>query len=210
MLSADTLVAFVMASVVLSVAPGPDNLFVLIQSATQGRKAGALVTLGLCTGLLVHTTLVVVGVAGALRAMPGVFEGVKLVGVVYLGYLALQAYRATPTLMTTGEPLKLSGGVLYTRGIVMNVTNPKVAIFFLAFLPQFTHVEAGPIALQLGVLGGVFIVVALSCFLLIAYLSGFLHRQLSTSAKIQLYLNRMVALVLLGLAVNLLLTSLDA
>ena len=136
MFSPEVLVVFFTASVLLGLAPGPDNIFVLTQSALHGRFAGFVVVLGLCTGLMVHTVAVAVGVAAVFQTSALAFTVLKAVGAAYLLYLAWQAFRAgTATLKGRGNG---ETGLLrlYGRGIVMNVTNPKVAIFFLAFLPS--------------------------------------------------------------------------
>ncbi|OUS31877.1 threonine transporter RhtB [Gammaproteobacteria bacterium 45_16_T64] len=207
MLTVETLVTFVLASALLSFAPGPDNIFVLIQSATHGRKAGAFITLGLCTGLLVHTAMVVLGVAALIQASEFAFNGLKIVGAGYLCYLAWSAYSAADSELDISGVPQLSNLALYRRGIVMNVTNPKVAIFFLAFLPQFTNSQEGDVSLQMMLLGWVFILVALVCFLCIAYLSGFLNRWFRESAVAQRYLHRAVSVVFVCLAVKLLFTA---
>ena len=152
------LLLFFASSILLGLAPGPDNLFVMAQSAQHGRKAGLLVTLGLCTGLLVHTSAVAFGLAAVFRASEVAFMVLKFVGAAYLLYLAWQAFRATAS--DAGAALVGSVNVprLYVRGIVMNVTTPKVSIFFFAFLPQFTDPSRGAIAPQVLVLGGIFIV----------------------------------------------------
>lgn len=204
MLTVETLVTFVLASALLSFAPGPDNIFVLIQSATHGRKAGAFITLGLCTGLLVHTAMVVLGVAALIQASEFAFNGLKIVGAGYLSYLAWAAYFAADSELDANGVPRLSHLALYRRGIVMNLTNPKVAIFFLAFLPQFTNSQEGDVSLQMILLGWVFILVALVCFLCIAYLSGYLHRWFRESHVAQRYLHRAVSAVFVCLAVKLL------
>ena len=135
---AETLFLFILSSGTLALAPGPDNLFVLTQSALHGRWAGLLVTFGLCTGLLVHTAAVAVGVATILATSALAFTILKLAGAAYLIYLGWCALRTDGQAIRFGRETALSSGRLYRRGIVMNITNPKVAIFFLAFLPQFT------------------------------------------------------------------------
>jgi threonine/homoserine/homoserine lactone efflux protein len=205
--SADTLLTFIAASTLLSFAPGPDNIFVLLQSALHGRKAGLLITLGLCSGLLVHTTLVALGVAALIMMSATAFLVLKLIGATYLVYLALMAWRASATLISQDRAPPLSARQYYFRGILMNLTNPKVAIFFLAFLPQFARPDAGSVTTQLLVLGGVFIAVALMVFGLIAALAGWLAGSLAQSSRAQMLLNRLAALVFFGLATRLALSS---
>ena len=206
-MTSDTLLTFIAASALLSFAPGPDNIFVLMQSAIHGRRAGFFITLGLCTGLLVHTTLVALGVAALLVVSTTAFLVLKLVGAAYLVYLAVLAWRASASAVAGAEVPPLSPRQYYLRGIAMNLSNPKVAIFFLAFLPQFARPEAGSVIAQLIVLGGVFIAVALVVFSLIATLAGWLAAALARSTQAQVRLNRLAALVFFGLAARLALSS---
>ena len=148
---------FLGTAVLLALLPGPDNLFVLMHSVLHGRRAGGWVVLGLCTGLLVHTSLVACGVGAFFDTDTVAFTGLKTLGACYLLYLAKQAFCGSGT-VEAGEPrLKLSSAALYLRGVVMNMTNPKVLIFFLAFLPQFTEPSEGLLWMQLLYLGALFI-----------------------------------------------------
>ncbi len=202
-LSLETLLAFGMASVLLALAPGPDNIFVLTQSAMHGKASGLMVTLGLCTGLLVHTTAVAFGVAVIFQASALAFTVLKLAGAGYLLYLAWQAFRASAAAIKTGTNGRLTFGKLYQRGIIMNVTNPKVSIFFLAFLPQFADPARGSLPLQLICLGGVFILATVVVFGGIAWLAGSLGQWLIKNEKAQIIMNRVAGVVFVGLAVKL-------
>lgn len=185
----ESIAAFIIASALLSIAPGPDNIFVLTQSALYGKKSGVLVTLGLCTGLIFHTTAVALGIAAIFQTSVVAFTVLKVIGALYLAYLAWQAFHASAnTIETPGSNLRTSGA-LYRRGIIMNITNPKVTIFFLAFLPQFASPEHGQIAPQIFLLGAIFICVALVIFSAIALLAGVLGDWLHNSPKAQVYLN---------------------
>lgn len=207
MIPFEAIVTFVIASSLLSIAPGPDNIFVLTQSALYGKKSGFLITLGLCTGLIVHTAAVAFGVAAIFQTSVVAFTILKIVGALYLAYLAWQAFQASAKSIDTPEAHLYSNGTLYRRGIIMNITNPKVSIFFLAFLPQFVSPEYGSLALQIFFLGGVFICVALVIFSVIALLAGALGSWLHKSPKAQLYLNRMAGIVFAGLALKLVTAS---
>jgi len=204
MLPLDTLLAFFGIAVLLALTPGPDNLFVLMQSAMWGRAAGMLVVLGLCTGLLVHTAAVAVGLAAVFAASPAAFTALKLAGAAYLAWLAWQAWRAPAGGGGPDDrPEPLPGAALYRRGIVMNLTNPKVLLFFFAFLPQFTRPGAGPVAWQIVELGAVFIAATLLVFGAIAFFSGAFGQLLRRSPSAQRWLNRAAALVFVGLALRL-------
>lgn len=199
----DNLAAFAVASVLLALAPGPDNLFVLTQSALRGKKSGLVVMLGLCTGLIGHTTAVTLGVAAIFQASALAFTTLKLCGAGYLLYLGWQAFRAATTKIVVTDIGTPSIGSLYRRGIIMNITNPKVSIFFLAFLPQFTDPARGSLTLQLLLLGGVFILATILVFGGIALLAGTLGERLHRSAKVQRIMNLLAGSIFVGLALKL-------
>lgn len=204
-MSIQTLLAFAGASLLLALLPGPDNIFVLMQSALRGRLAGFLVVLGLCTGLVVHTTAVALGVAVIFKTSLLAFTVLKIAGACYLAYLAWLAWRAPVAGLQAGvqaAPLRS----LYLRGIVMNVTNPKVSIFFLAFLPQFADPAQGSITAQMCLLGGVFMACTLLVFGGIALLAGTVSAWFSRSARVQRGLNRLAGVIFLGLALKLMTT----
>ena len=203
MIPGETLWLLFGASIALALAPGPDNLFVLAQSALHGRTAGVQVTLGLCTGLAVHTAAVALGVAAIVQTSAVAFSALKFVGVGYLLYLAWHAFRAGKANVERDENPQPSGRSLYLRGVVMNVTNPKVAIFFLAFLPQFADPALGSVALQLACFGAVFAVAALIVFVSLSFAAGSLGAWFSRSSRAQTALNRIAGTVYVALALRL-------
>jgi threonine/homoserine/homoserine lactone efflux protein len=207
MIPIDSLITFFIAALLLSLAPGPDNVFVLTQSALYGRVSGLLVTLGLCTGLIVHTAAVALGIAVIFQTSPIAFTALKIVGAGYLLYLAWLAWRAAPASLSEVSSTTRSYGALYRRGIYMNISNPKVSIFFLAFLPQFASPERGSVAVQMMILGAVFIFATLLIFGAIALLAGSLGAWLSRSGAAQRYLNRIAGMVFAALAIKLLTTQ---
>jgi threonine/homoserine/homoserine lactone efflux protein len=202
--SLQTTGGFLVVAALLGFAPGPDNLFVLMQSASRGRRAGLLVVAGLCVGLCFHTAAVALGLAAVFAAAPLAFIALKVVGAAYLLYLAWQAFRAPASSPENGHAQPATDTSLFVRGIVMNVTNPKVLLFFLAFLPQFVEPGAGPVALQVAWFGLCFIVTTVFTFGTIAFLAGVIGEWLRRSQRAQVYLNRITALVFAGLAVRLL------
>lgn len=204
MIETETILSFLTAATVLAYAPGPDNIFVLTQSAQKGPKAGVMATCGLATGLIFHTALVVFGVAALLAVSPAAFWALKLIGAGYLLYLAWGAYHAVPT-PVEAQSLSLSGLEYYRRGIVMNVTNPKVSIFFLAFLPQFVDPDKPDPTGQVVQLALLFALVTLVNFSLMAFASGWIGKRLFSSLRGQLIMGRVTALVFTGLALRLLL-----
>lgn len=206
----ESIITLAIASALLGISPGPDNLFVLTQSVLYGKKSGVLVTLGLCTGLLVHTTAVAFGVAAIFQTSVVAFTVLKVIGALYLLYLAWQAFRASASRFQTPQSLLRSNGALYRRGIIMSVTNPKLSVFFLAFLPQFAAPEYGALAPQIFLLGGVFMGVSLLVFCAIAVLAGELGGWLNNSPRAQVYLHRITGVVFVGLALKLVTVSAHA
>jgi threonine/homoserine/homoserine lactone efflux protein len=207
MLPIDTAVTFFLVSLLLALAPGPDNIFVLTQSALRGRLAGLAVTLGLCTGLVVHTAAVAFGVTVILQTSIVAFTVLKSLGACYLLYLAGKAFQASAASLAAGRPSDLSPVKLYRRGIIMNISNPKVSIFFLAFLPQFADPTRGPLTMQMIVLGGTFIIATILVFGGLALLAGTLGNRLNRSAKTRQIMNRMTGVIFVGLALRLLTTD---
>ncbi|MCE2030285.1 LysE family translocator [Sessilibacter corallicola] len=203
MIPIETIGLFLTASVALALVPGPDNIFVLMQSAIFGRKAGLQVTLGLCTGLIAHTLAVTLGVAVIFQTSTLAFNVLKFAGAIYLLYLAVQAFKSKPAHQEGQQYPSLSWRQLYLRGIIMNATNPKVAIFFLAFLPQFTNPALGSVTTQLLALGGLFIASSLLVFGLIAWFSGYLGEWFKASERAQVIMNRVAGTVFAGLALRL-------
>lgn len=199
----DTLLVFFMASILLALTPGPDNLFVMAQAAQRGKLAGIAVTIGLCTGLLVHTSAVALGVAAIFQASSVAFSLLKFIGAAYLLYLAYRAFSAGAEGNDEQQIQKLNFGRLYGRGIIMNITNPKVSLFFLAFLPQFTDPAFGSLIPQILLLGLLFILSTLFIFGGISLLAGGIGGYFRRSSKAQLVLNRIAGSVFIALAIKL-------
>ena len=207
MVDSESLVLFFLASLLLALAPGPDNIFVLAQSAQKGKSAGLVVTLGLCTGLIVHTTAVAFGVAAIFQTSTIAFNVLKYTGAAYLLYLAWQAFHTQGEQFTMPESDPAEKWKLYRRGIIMNVTNPKVSIFFLAFLPQFVDPARGSIILQMYTLGFVFIVATILVFGAISLAAGTIGEKLRKSQRAQLVLDRMAGTIFAALAIKLAITE---
>ena len=201
-LSIETLIAFVTASVVLSLVPGPDNLFVMSHSALKGWRIGFYITLGLCTGLIGHTVLVAIGVSVIFQTSAIAFNGLKIVGACYLLYLAWLSVQ-NKELNLGGTDRDSTNRSYYFTGVIMNLTNPKVALFFLVFLPQFVNTGNDNVTIQIFLLGLLFILSALCVFTSIAYLASFLEDILKKSKTVNKNLNILAALVYFALAINL-------
>lgn len=203
MIPSSVIAVFFTASVLLALAPGPDNLFVLTQAAIRGRLAGLVITLGLCTGLIVHTLAVAFGVAAIFQVSAIAFTTLKLIGAGYLLYLAYGAFAASAAELGSNANGDVSLFHLYRRGIIMNITNPKVSIFFLAFLPQFADPSRGSLAPQILFLGFLFIVSAMLVFGAISVTADLLGKKLRRSPRAQLLMNRIAGTVYIALACKL-------
>ena len=206
MLDANTIVIFLSAAILLALAPGPDNLFVLAQAVQNGSRAGFAVTCGLCTGLFGHTAAVTCGVAALIQTSAMAFTLLKGIGAAYLFYLAWQAFRAGATHASTRVNATPSMGRLYRRGIIMNISNPKVSFFFLAFLPQFADPARGSVSLQLLLLGGLFLLATIVVFGGISLTAGHLGNRARQSARVQQIIDCLTGTLFAGLAIKLALT----
>ena len=155
--SASTFFLFGLAALGLLVVPGPAVLYIVTRSIHQGRAAGLISVLGVATGSLVHVAAAALGLSALLMSSAVAFEAVKFLGAAYLIWLGIRTLRGRDQeeLPEGGEPAKLSRA--YTQGVVVNVLNPKTALFFLAFLPQCVDPDAGPPAPQMLVLGALFV-----------------------------------------------------
>lgn len=203
----EVLLAFFCASVILGLTPGPDIIFVLTQSALHGAAAGFATTCGLLTGLLAQTAAVALGLAVIFQTSPLAFNLLRCAGAAYLCWLAWQELRAGAAPASPGKGSFAGLFPLYRRGIFMNVTNPKVCIFFLAFLPQFCNPAAGRVDVQIMALGGLFLLATALVFFPAAALGGRLAACFGSSQRGQLALHRAAALVFLGLACALFFTG---
>ena len=166
-----TLIYFLGASAALTVAPGPDNIFVLTQGIARGRRPAIVTALGMCSGISVHTTAAALGISAVFYSSALAFSVVKYAGAAYLLYLAFRTLRDRSAVRLAGVDER-PAAALFKRGFIMNVLNPKVAMFFLAFLPQFVVPAAGHVPLQMLALGLVFMAQAVVIFTLIGYFSG--------------------------------------
>ena len=199
----DVLGTFLAASLILAATPGPDNIFVLTQSTLYGARAGLAAMFGMLTGIFGHTALVALGVAAVFQTSAFAFNALRFVGAGYLLYLAWLSFRsgAARTFAHSGH---FSGyAVLYRRGMFMSLTNPKLTLFFLAFLPQFADPERGAVGWQILQLGALFMVATLLTFGSFAVFAGWIGGALRRSARAQRALNRAAAVVFAALAARL-------
>lgn len=204
---------FFVAALVVALAPGPDNLFVLAQSATYGAKAGFCIIGGLCTGIMVQTGLLVVGVSALIAASPTAFFVIQCLGAAYLLYLAYKSFQVragTVKLDAGGETAQaspsqsLSARRLYLRGIIMNLTNPKAILFALSFIPPAVKMDS-PLSpsVQMAILGSEFVVATFIVFGTVALLAGAVKKFMLNSPKANRNLNWFSGAVFLFMAVAL-------
>ena len=205
---------FVVATLLLSLAPGPDMLFIIANGTSGGRRAGVVAALGVSTGLAFHTTAAALGLGFLIRSAPGALTAVRIGGAVVLVYLAITTWRSSrhpdrkPA--TTGAALpRRSLKRTYLMAALTNLANPKVILFYVAFLPQFltTGTGAWPVTAQLFVLGAMFIVVGLSVDGPVGMLSGTLSERITSRPSIRKWLERVSAGVFAGLAARLMFDS---
>ncbi|MBP1841391.1 LysE family translocator [Formosa algae] len=204
----DVLISFVIATSALAIAPGPDVIYVLMQSITNGKSFGIATAVGLVTGCLVHTTLVAFGISAIIKASDSIFFGIKLLGAIYLIYLAYKVYKSDANLMLTDTLVPEKTGVqLFKQGFIMNVLNPKVSIFFLAFFPGFLFSNTLGTIQQFYILGFIFIGVSFIVFATIAILGGSISEYLKQHKGTGLVLKWMQIIVFIGIAMFILLSE---
>lgn len=168
-----TIVYFLIASIILTLAPGPDIMYLLAKSLADGAKSGISLAAGLCFGLIFHTSLVIFGVAALIQQSPLAFSILKYIGAIYLLYLAWGAFsaKADSLKLNQVQPSK-AYFKLFCRGIIMNVLNPKVLLFFLAFFPQFVDLNSSSVSIQIAILGLLFGLQAFIIFSTVAICAG--------------------------------------
>ncbi|TNC45891.1 LysE family translocator [Mumia zhuanghuii] len=206
MVDPSVLPAFVLAVVAVTVAPGPDNTYIAAVALRHGPRAGVVSALGMACGMVVHVTAAALGLAALLRLNPEIVVGVQLVGAAYLGWLAVDTVRGlTRASETEGAP---ATGRVLVRATLTNLTNPKVILFFAAFLPGFVADGHGPAVVQLLTLGTIFLVVGLVCDVTIGVVAGRLGRALDARGRAGTTLTAVAACVYAGLALLLLVEAL--
>lgn len=207
LLSAAQLVVFLGAAVLVTVAPGPDNLMVLGVGVSQGRRGGMAFGLGCAAGCLVHTTLAAAGVSALVAASDTAFTALKVCGGLYLLWLGVQALRSKGGVLVPARQAGAPGvtaGRLFAKGLLANAVNPKVITFFLAFLPHFVDRARGGIGWQTAQLGLAFALQAAVLFGALGYSAGRVGRWLARTPRAGRWLDRIAGSVLAVLGLRLL------
>ncbi|MEP0264672.1 LysE family translocator [Dokdonia sp.] len=197
----ESIIAFMGATALLAFSPGPDNIYVLTQSVANGRNSGLATTAGLISGCIVHTTLVAFGLSAIIATSPTVFFAIKLLGALYLVYLAYSVFKSDAKVSLTDGAPKKSYTALFKQGVMMNILNPKVTIFFLAFFPGFLWDPDGNTVIQFYILGILFMIESLFIFGGIAVLAGSISGYLRKSEKVGVVLKWVQIIVFIGIAV---------
>ncbi|MDR0140503.1 LysE family translocator [Metabacillus idriensis] len=198
--------AFLLTGILLNLIPGTDTMYIIGRSMSQGRKAGVYSVLGIITGSLVHTLFVAFGLSLILVKSVFLFNTIKIIGVIYLVYLGIRMILNKSNLSFQAATDSLNIRKIYIQGMLTSLTNPKVSMFFIAFLPQFIDTKAvGPIPFL--ILGLTFTATGLLWCLFVAYFSSYVTKKLRGNQKIGTVLNKLTGLIFIGMGIKLLQTK---
>lgn len=204
MLTPDQFLAFLAAAILLTLSPGPDNMMVLGIGMTKGRARGMAFGLGCAMGCLSHTLLAVIGVSALIAASPLAFTALKVCGGLYLAWMGFKAIRSRGgAAVERAEGVAESARTLFLRGVFANAINPKVALFFLSFLPQFVVAQRGAANLQIALLGITFTIQAAILFGLLGFFSGAVGAWLARRPRAGMWLDRVAGAIFIGLGLRL-------
>lgn len=193
---------FVVASVLLALAPGPDIIYVLTRGISQGRKAGIAAALGFASGCIFHTVLAAVGVAALIRSSELAFDLVRYAGAAYLVWIGIQALRHRSAFSIEAASEARALAAIYRQSVIGNMLNPKVTLFFLAFLPQFVNAEQGGVGLQMAILGAVFMMVTIAVFGAVALFAAMIGDWVRRKPAIGERLNVFAGLTFIALGIR--------
>ncbi len=201
----ESLLTFIFAVLLLNISPGPDMIYIVTRTMTQGRWAGFLSSLGIATGAMVHVFSAAIGLSAVLATSALAFSIIKYAGAAYLIWLGIRA------LMSGGSNVQasakgaapLSKRRMFIQGALVDILNPKVAIFFLAFLPQFVDPAAGGLFGQFMSLGMIVVVIGLLCEASVILTADLVSRRLRGSSVFTAWMNRVSGVVLIGLGLRL-------
>ncbi|MDL2265515.1 LysE family translocator [Parabacteroides sp. OttesenSCG-928-G07] len=195
---------FLTAAVLLTLLPGQDQICVIMTSISQGRKAGVILAAGLCTGLVGHVLATSLGVSFVLQSSPFAFTLLKIGGAAYLFYLGIKTFIKRKDILLKFELDKNDIQKLYQIGVLMSLMNPKLILFFLAFLPQFVDIQVGNTAIQMIILGVIFIVESFVFYLIVSALASRLTNRFMNSPRAAQNVNILVSCVYVGIGISIL------
>lgn len=204
------LTLFIVSGLLLNMAPGPDSLLIMTRSAMQGGRAGITAALGIGTGTLVHIFAAALGLSALLATSAAAFMVVKLIGAAYLLYIGITLLRsknsATPASVHQKQTLALPYRKIFLQGFFTNVLNPKVALFFLAFVPQFISADSGDKTQAFLLLGLIFNVNGMLWCAFLALSTAFASNKIKVSPRISTWINRLIGGIFVSLGIKLALT----
>jgi threonine/homoserine/homoserine lactone efflux protein len=204
LLNPDLLLAYLAVATLLAISPGPDTMFVLASSASGGPRNGVAATLGIASGSVIHASAAALGISALIAASPVAFEVLRVGGALYLAWIGAQAifrlWRGLSERSDTTATTRVSTAVSYRRGFVTNVLNPKVAIFYVAFLPQFADVSLGHLPLQIFLLGCIHNAIGVVWLTGLAVASGRMTQALARSSRARAWLDGTAGAIYLVLA----------
>lgn len=204
MIEINVLIPFLIASISLTISPGPDIICVLSQSISQGKSTGIALSLGLVLGIIIHTSLIAVGVSAFLVSSPLLFYTIKILGATYLFWIAFKIFKAPHLISLDKVETKKSNIKLIQQGFLMNVLNPKVTIFFLAFFPGFVNPNNSNSLLQIYTLGFLFMLQAFLIFTSVSLLSDKLSSTIRTNIHFSAFLKWMQIIVFIAIGIYIL------
>jgi threonine/homoserine/homoserine lactone efflux protein len=193
---------FIVASALLTIAPGPDIVYVLTRGVSQGVRAGIAAALGFASGCVFHTALAALGIAAIIRSSPWAFDAVRYAGAAYLAWIGIQALRHRASFSMQAQRDVRALATIYRQSVVGNLLNPKVTLFFLAFLPQFVDREAGHAGLQMALLGAIFMVQTAIIFGAVAVFSGWIGGWMRRKPAIGERLNVFAGITFIALGIR--------
>lgn len=193
---------FLIASALLTIAPGPDIIYVLTRGVSQGPRAGVAAALGFASGCIFHTVLAAVGIAAIIRSSDVAFDVVRYAGAAYLIWIGIQALRHRSSFSIDGASDAKALATIYRQSVIGNMLNPKVTLFFLAFLPQFVNTQAGHVGWQMALLGVIFMVQTIVIFGAVALFSGWLGAWIRRKPAIGQRLNVFAGITFIALGIR--------
>lgn len=200
------LARFVVSGLLLNMMPGPDSLLIMLRSGSQGWRAGSAAALGIGTGTMIHVLAAALGLSALLSASAELFTVIKLAGALYLVYLGISQFRQPAANSAAGAAVTLpalSYGLIYRQGVLTNVLNPKVALFFLAFVPQFIAPDAPDKALAFILLGCIFNLNGMIWCHFLVFSTAYARNKVKLPARIGRWLNRGIGTLFVGLGIKL-------
>jgi RhtB (resistance to homoserine/threonine) family protein len=194
---------FLLTALLMNITPGTDTMYIVSRSVSQGKKAGIYSVLGISTGSLVHTFLAAVGLSVILTTSAVLFTIIKIIGAGYLIYLGVRMLIQKSSNLELKDTKSMSLKKIYTQGLLTNVTNPKVALFFISFLPQFISGDNSNGPLPFIILGLSFVMTGTVWCLLVAIFSSYATKKLRNNPKVEFILNKITGIIFIGLGIKL-------